>query len=299
MALALFRYALAAILLIANAGSPAFAQTVQPVPALTAHVVDHSATLSQAEISALDARLAAFEQQRGTQIVVLLVPTTAPEDIAAYANRVANEWKIGRKGVGDGLLLVIAKQDRKLRIEVAKTLEGAVPDLAARRIIDEAIAPQFKRERYADGISAGLDRLFALIQGEALPAPEASGKTFSSNVSDFDWVDLGVFLFFAVPLGARMTQALMGRIAGTLTVGLGTGLLAFLITSSLGVAIAAALLAMIWGLLSAHPKGHGGSGSHWGSGPSSLPSSGGGSGSDGFSSGGGGDFGGGGASGDW
>lgn len=298
MALALVRYALAAILLIANIEYAALAQAVLPVPALTGRVVDHTATLSQAEIAALEARLASFERERGTQIIVLLVPSTAPEDMTSFANRVANDWKIGRKGIGDGLLLIVAKQDRKLRIEVAKTLEGAVPDLAARRIIDEAIAPHFKQGHYADGINSGLDQLFARVQGEALPAPTGTSKPSKGN--GFDWMDMGIFLFFAIPVGATITQVLMGRVAGTLAIGAATGVLAFFITASLGVAIGAALLAMVWGLVTANPRAYGGGGSGGGIG-SSFPTSSSGSGSDsgGFSSGGGGDFGGGGASGDW
>ena len=115
------------------------------VPALSSHVVDTTASLSAAGRQQLDARLAAFEQQRGTQMVVLLVPTTQPEDIASYANRVANTWKVGRREIGDGLLLIVALNDRKVRIEVAKTLEGPIPDLAAKRIIDSAITPAFKQ----------------------------------------------------------------------------------------------------------------------------------------------------------
>jgi len=298
MALAIIRQALAAICLIAVFCLPAAAQTPQPVPPLTARVVDRTATLGGDELAALEARLAAFEQERGTQIAVLLVPTTSPEDIASYANRVANDWKIGRKGVGDGLLLVVAKQDRKLRIEVAKTLEGAVPDLAARQIIDEAIAPQFKQGRYAAGIDAGLTQLFARVRGEALPAPETGKAADSGSGKGFNWVDLGIFLFFAVPVGAGIARAVLGRGLGTLAVGTGTGALAYAITASLGVAFGAALLAMVWGLMTAGSRGYGGSGGGGGWSGGSSSSSGGGD-SGGFSSGGGGDFGGGGASGDW
>ncbi len=124
------------------------AQNLQPIPALTAHVIDTTGTLGAGRESIED-KLGAFERAKGSQIVVLMVPTTQPEDIASYANRVANTWKIGRKGVGDGLLLIVAKDDRKLRIEVAKTLEGAIPDLAAKQIIDDAISPRFRAGDYA------------------------------------------------------------------------------------------------------------------------------------------------------
>jgi uncharacterized protein len=118
---------------------------VLPVPALTARVIDQTGTLDAIQRKGLDDKLAAFEQKKGSQIVVLMVPTTQPEDIASYANRVGNAWKIGRKDVGDGILVIVAKDDRKMRIEVAKTLEGAVPDLAAKQIIDEAMKPRFRR----------------------------------------------------------------------------------------------------------------------------------------------------------
>ena len=144
------------------------------VPALSGHVVDTTASLPAAGLQQLDSRLSAFEQQRGTQIVVLLVPTTQPEDIASYANRVANSWKIGRREVGDGLLLIVALNDRKVRIEVAKTLEGAIPDLAAKRIIDAAITPAFKRGDYLAGLNAGVDQLMARATGEELPLPAAA-----------------------------------------------------------------------------------------------------------------------------
>ncbi len=150
------------------------AQDLLPVPPLTAHVIDQTGTFSGAQRQALDDKLATFEATSGAQVVVLMVPTTQPEDIFGYANRVANVWKIGRKDIGDGLLMVVAKNDRRLRIEVAKTLEGAIPDLAARQIIDEAITPRFKQGDFSGGVDAGVDRIMARIKGEALPAPASS-----------------------------------------------------------------------------------------------------------------------------
>jgi uncharacterized protein len=144
------------------------AQGVLPVPPLTARVIDQTGTLDAIQRKALDDRLADFERTKGTQMVFLLVPTTQPEDIASYANRVGNTWKIGRQGVGDSVLLVVAKDDRKVRIEVAKTLEGAIPDLAARQIIDEAITPRFRAGDFIGGLSLAADRLQARVQGEAL-----------------------------------------------------------------------------------------------------------------------------------
>lgn len=287
--------ALVAIFFIAFAVPAALSQPLQPIPALTARAIDQTSTLSAAELAALENRLGTFERESGAQVVVLMIATTAPEDIAAYANRVANDWKIGRKGVGDGLLLIVAKQDRKLRIEVAKSLEGAIPDLAARQIIENAITPPFKQGHYAAGIDAGLGQLFARIRGEALPKPDPVQSAGSGQ--GFDWMDLGIFLFFAVPVGSAIARAVMGRALGSLAVGAGTGLLAYVVTASLGVALAAAFAATLWGLISRGSGGLGGSGG-W-SGGSGSASSGGDSSGGGFSSGGGGDFGGGGASGDW
>ena len=129
----------------------AHAQDVLPVPPLSAPVIDQTATLDEAQRAALIAKLAAIEQQTGSQIVVLMVPSTQPEDIAAYSQRVGDSWKIGRRDIGDGLLIVVAKSDRRVRIEVAKALEGAVPDLAAKRIIDAQISPAFRAGDYAGG----------------------------------------------------------------------------------------------------------------------------------------------------
>jgi uncharacterized protein len=275
------------------------AQAQQAVPALTAHVVDHSATLDAAQLAQLEAKLAAFEQSHGAQIVLLLVSTTQPEDIASYAQRVADSWKIGRKGVGDGLLLVVAKNDRKVRIEVAKTLEGAIPDLASRRIIDEAITPRFRQGDFAGGLDAASEQIMTLIRAEALPEP-AKASVFNNVKVGFDWIDLAVFIFFAVPVVAGLARRVMGVKLGSLVTGGAVGVIALLITSSLLIAGLAALAAMLFALLSSGARGL--SGVAWGSGHHTGWGGGGGFGSGsggGFSSGGGGDFGGGGASGDW
>src|SRR3989338_1248203 len=153
MPLALICKALIAILLIAFATPGAHADGgLLPVPVLTGPVIDQTGTLSASDKAALETQLQTLEQTRGAQVVVLMVPTTAPEDIASYANRVGNTWKIGRKDIGDGLILLVAKNDRKLRIEVAKTLEGAIPDLMAKRVIDQAIAPRLKEGDFAGGM---------------------------------------------------------------------------------------------------------------------------------------------------
>ena len=182
---------------------------LQAVPALTAHVIDQTGTLSAADTQALESQLTTLEQTHGSQVVMLMVQTTEPEDIAAYANRIANAWKIGRRDVGDGVLVVVAKADRKMRIEVAKTLEGAIPDIAAAQIIDNAMKPRFQQNDYAGGLGAAATQLSARIAGEALPAPEA-GQTDrprgSQGGSGFDWADLAIFLFFGVMVAGPLVR---------------------------------------------------------------------------------------------
>src|SRR5215470_1366331 len=141
------------------------------VPPLRAHVTDLTGTLSAAEVQTLDARLRDFERAKGSQIAVLMLPSTQPETIEQYSIRVAEAWKIGRAKVDDGVILVIAKNDRKLRIEVGRGLEGAIPDAIAKRIVSDVIAPHFKSGDFYGGVSAGTDALMKLIEGEPLPAP--------------------------------------------------------------------------------------------------------------------------------
>ena len=290
--------------LLAFLATFAGAQGVLPVPELTARVIDQTGTLDDIQRKGLDDKLAAFEQAKGTQIVMLLVPTTQPEDIASYANRVGNAWKIGRKEVGDGILLIVAKDDRKVRIEVAKTLEGAVPDLAAKQIIDDAITPRFRQNDFAGGLSAAADQLIARVNGEALPTPPQPGTQPRSGGAGFDWFDLAIFLFFAVPIAGAVLRGIFGRKLGSLVTGGGVGAIAMLLTSSLMVAGAAGLFALLFTMMS----GGSGLGGRRGGGPVIFPGGwgggGGGGGSwggggGGFGSGGGGNFGGGGASGDW
>ena len=274
------------------------AQAVQPVPALVAHVIDATGTLQAGQQAALEAKLAALESAKGSQVVVLMVPTTAPEDIASYANRVGNTWKIGRKDVGDGVLLVVAKDDRKLRIEVAKALEGAIPDLAAKQIIDEALTPRFKAGDYAGGLDVAVDQLAARIKGEPLPSvTRADNAGIDPRGDGFQWWDLAIFLFVAVPVVGGVVKRIFGRGLGSFLTGSAVGGVALLVTSSMVLAVVAGLVAMLFTLLASLPTGARSSGG-WGGGGGGW-SSGGGSDGGGFSSGGGGDFGGGGASGDW
>ena len=305
MPLARIGRALIAILFIAFTPWCAWAQgALLPIPPLTGHVIDQTGSLSAADTQALESQLAALEQTRGAQVVVLMVASTAPEDIAAYANRVGNHWKIGRRGVGDGVLVLVAKNDRKMRIEVAKALEGAIPDIAAARIIDSAMKPRFQQNDYAGGLSAAATQLAARISAEALPPPEAEHTPQDTNDHRlFDWTDFAIFLFFGVMVAGPLARSMFGSALGGLLVGGGVGVLAFVFTASLLLSVGAGVIALLYTWIFggrsapvALGQGGGSSGS-WGHG-----SSGGGyssSDSGGFSSGGGGDFGGGGASGDW
>lgn len=302
--------AVAALLVALLFGAaPALAQAPQPVPPLDARVIDRSATLTDGQRAALEAKLADFEQQAGPQIVVLLVPTTAPEDIVGYAQRVGEAWKIGRREVGDGLLLVIAKDDRAVRIAPAKALEGAVPDLAARQIIDRQMLPAFRSGDFAGGLNAGIDALMARIRGEHLPAPAPRGAGTRGPAGGFDLGGLGLLFFAGVPIVGGMLSGLLGRRFGAALTAGGAGALAWWLGAGLAVAAVAAVIALVMvGVLGVGggARGHrrgglrgmappivwGGGGGGWGGGGFS-------GGGGGFSSGGGGDFGGGGASGRW
>lgn len=293
----------ALLMLAASVGwGAAAAQGVLAVPPLTARVIDQTGTLDDVQLKGLEDKLAALEQNRGAQIAILMVPTTQPEDITSYANRVGNAWKIGRKGVGDGVLVVVARNDRKIRIEVAKTLEGAIPDLAAKQIVDDAITPNFRKGDFAGGLHAGVDQLIARINGETLPAPEAQRQR-QRDGGGFDWMDLAIFLFFAVPIAGGALRGVLGRKVGSLVTAGGVGLVAMFITSSLVIAVIAGIVALLFSLISGVAPGLGGGGrGGFGGGPWIGGGGGGwsgGGGGGGFSSGGGGDFGGGGASGDW
>ena len=299
----LFKTLLLALLLFTGASS-VWAQDVQKIPALTGHVVDTTGLLDASQQAALEAKLDALEKAKGSQVVVLIVPTVQPEDIVSYANRVGNAWKIGRKGVGDGVLFVVAFKDRQMRIEVAKTLEGAIPDLAAKQIIANAVTPRFKAGDYAGGISAGVDQLSARIKGEALPEVTASGTNgLGGGLAGFNWMDMAIFLFFAVPIGGAIAKSIFGQKLGSFITGGAVGTLAFVLTTSLIVAGLAGVLALLFALfsgLSGASRGRSGGfgrGGFWGGGFGGGGFGGGGGG--GFSSGGGGDFGGGGASGSW
>ena len=290
--------AIAVIALFLAVAFPAFADV--PVPQLTGRVVDQTGTLSSADIAALSQKLRDFENRKGSQIAVLIVPTTQPETIEQFSIRVAEAWKIGRKKVDDGAILVVAKNDRHLRIEVGYGLEGALTDVTSRRIIDEDITPKFRSGDFAAGIGAGVDRMMRVIDGEPLPSPSRSAN-FAHNLDDLMPV-FAVALFASIGVGGFF-RAILGRLLGSLVTGGIIAAVTWLILGSAAIAAAVGVLGFIIGfmadLFSAMGPGTRSSrGSSW-SGGSGGWSSGSSSSDSGSFSGGGGSFGGGGASGNW
>ena len=256
------------------------------VPPLSGRVVDTTGTLSSGDIAAQSQRLLDFQKRKGSQIAVLIVPTTAPETIEQYSIRAAETWKIGRKKIDDGALLVIAKNDRKLRIEVGYGLEGALNDVTAQRIIDEVITPRFRNGDFAGGISAGVGRIVGVIDGEPLPAP--APRQSSGSSSSFD--PFNPFVLFAIFVVGAILRTTLGRLAGSVTTGGVVAALAWFIAGSLAASVIIGVIAFIFTMFGDSMASSGGAGSYSGSGGSSD--------SGGFS-GGGGSFGGGGASGSW
>lgn len=280
--------ALAGLWLLAGS----LAQAELPVPELPARVSDQTGTLNAAQRGALEQKLAAFEQAKGSQIAVLIVTSTAPETIEQYSLRVAEQWKLGRKGVDDGALLLIAKNDRALRIEVGYGLEGALPDAIAKRIIAETITPHFQQGDFYGGIDAGINQMIQVIDGEPLPAPKQVRGGGSQADRLIGSLLLPFMVLYVIGQGLRR---LIGSFPASALVGGGTGVAAFLVLGSGLVGLGIALFAMIVALLlySGAAAGlpiHGGYGGGRGGGF--------GGGGGGFSGGGGG-FGGGGASGRW
>jgi uncharacterized protein len=289
--------------------APAHAQDLLPVPALAGHrVIDQTGTLSPDQAAGLEAKLAALEHDQGSQIVVLIVRSTGIEDITDFTQRLGDTWKIGRKGIGDGAIVVVAKDDRKLRIAVAKTLEGAIPDLAASRIINEVITPAFKTGDYAGGLGAGIDRLSGLIKGEGLPPPQAAPVSHAGS-QGLDLPSLAIFLLVGAPIVGGVLSSVLGRKLGSVATGGVVGALGWWLTASIfigaGVGVLALILIGVLGLGTGRRLG-GGAGGFGGLGVPVIWGGGGGGrggggfgGGAGFSSGGGGNFGGGGASGGW
>jgi len=256
------------------------------VPHLSRQVTDLTGTLTSEQVIAFEQSLAALEQRKGSQVAVLIVPTTQPETIEQYSIRVVEQWQLGRKGGDDGVLLLVAKDDHKVRIEVGYGLEGVINDATAKRIVAEDIVPAFRKGDFHAGIGVGIERLTALIDGEALPPPQKKEK-----MSD-DLESVLMLGFFLVVFLGGVFRSLFGRMLGSSLVGVITGLLAWAL-SGLLVATVAGVLAFVFALF----WGSVGSGGYFGSGGSSGGDSFGGGGG-GFSGGGGG-FGGGGASGQW
>ena len=295
-------------LALSFAVAPAQAEDLVPVPLLSGRVIDQTATLTAAQAAALSAKLAALEKAYGAQVVILIVPTARPEDIASFAQRVAASWKLGRKEVGDGLLLAVAKDDHDVDIQVAATLQGAIPDVVAGRMVREQILPAFRAGDYAGGLNAAVDRISALIAGEKLPPPSAQTSRSTSaarpaSARGFDWQDLALFLFVAVPIVGRLLASVMGRKLGALATGAAVGAIGWFLTASLLVAVGAGIVALfVVGVMGGSRGGFGGPviwGGGMGGGGFGGGGFGGGAGSGGFSSGGGGNFDGGGASGRW
>jgi uncharacterized protein len=276
------------------------------VPPLQARVTDLTGTLTPAQRDALENELRAFEARKGSQIAVLIVPSTQPEVIEQYSMRVADAWKIGRKGsragrIDDGVLLLVAKDDHKMRIEVGYGLEGAIPDAVANRVIDEIIVPFFKQGDFYGGIQAGVARLIRLVDGEPLPPPRAR------DVSWEGFQNLLPVAFIAVMIGGGFLGALLGRLIGAGVAGGIVGVIAWITIGSLFGSLFAAILVFLFTLMTGGSGGHGSGGrSAWpfmgygvGLGGGLGGGFGGGLGGGGGFSGGGGGFGGGGASGSW
>ena len=257
------------------------------VPPLTARVTDLTGTLTREQQAGLERMLQEFEARKGSQLAVLLVPTTAPEAIEQYALRVAEQWKIGRKQVDDGAILVVAKNDRALRIEVGYGLEGVLNDATASRIIREIIAPRLREGDFYGGINAGLDRMMRLIDGEPLPEPVRS-----ASAGEGAFVQSLPVLLVAALIGGALLRALLGRFLGAAATGGVVGFLAWTLAGAMAIAVLAGVLAFFFTLA-------GGFGARRGYyGGIGLPRTGGWGGGGGFRGGGGG-FGGGGASGRW
>jgi uncharacterized protein len=271
--------------------SQAFA--LQAIPALSSPVTDLTQTLSSQEQQTLANKLSAYAKEKGSQIAVLIVPTTQPEDIAQYSIRVADAWKIGREKQDDGVIIIVAKDDRKMRIEVGYGLEGAIPDLVAKRVVSEVMSPHFKQGDFYGGLNAATDTIAKLINGENLPAPSAA----DSNVAGAGFMELLPIIMFGAIISGMILRGIFGTFFGS---ALNGGLVAALVWI-FGAAMLAIILAAIAGFIFTLAMGGRGI-NGYGHSPSGY--GGGGFGNGGFGgrdifTGGGGGFGGGGASGDW
>ena len=229
-----------------------------PVPPLTGRVTDQTATLTAEQQAALEQTLQAFETKKGAQIAVLIVPSTAPETIEQYALRVAEQWKLGRKQVDDGALLLVAKNDRALRIEVGYGLEGALNDATSKRIIREIITPRFQQQDFYGGITAGVDQLIRVANGEPLPEPTGISAGDGPAIGQY----FPIILVLALVIGAVLRSAL-GRLPGALAAGGAVAFIAWFLAGTVVIALAAGVIALLFTLLT------GGMGGLWRRGRSS------------------------------
>jgi uncharacterized protein len=270
------------------------------VPPLKARVTDLTHTLSASQAQALESRLGDFERSKGSQIAVLMLPSTQPETIEEYSIRVAEAWKIGRARADDGVILIVAKNDRKLRVEVGRGLEGAIPDAVAKRVVSDVITPHFREGDFYGGIAAGTDALMKVIEGESLPAPQP-GVTINGIHRPIDFQTI-FWLFVVLVVTSAIFRRLFGRVIGAGISGGIVGAIVWVAAGVLAFAIVGGLIGFVIALINGMASRRGG----WpGGGWSSGGWSGGGGSSGGFGgggggfSGGGGGFSGGGASGSW
>jgi uncharacterized protein len=271
------------------------------VPPLTGRVIDLTGTLSGGAVSSIEAKLADLQTRKGSQIAVLIVPTTQPEEIEQYGIRVGDAWKLGRKGVDDGAILIVAKDDRRVRIEVGQGLEGAMPDAIASRIIAETITPHFKLGDYDGGVQAGVDQMISVVNGEQLPEPDRKWE-HHSNLGN-----LLPLLLVVVFVASGVLRTLFGRLFGSLATGGLAGGIAWLLSHLLPIGLGAGVMAFLFAMLLGSTRGWstgGGMGGGFGGGlggglGGGFGGRGGGFGGGGGFSGGGGGFSGGGASGGW
>jgi uncharacterized protein len=265
------------------------------VPQLTAQVIDLTGTLSGGAVNRLEAKLAAFEARKGSQIAVLIVPTTQPEEIEQYGIRVADQWKLGRKGVDDGVILLVAKNDRRVRIEVGQGLEGAIPDAIANRIVTDTITPHFKLGDYDGGIEAGIDQVISVVDGEPLPEPD---KTWERSRGFGNLLPLLLVVAF---VASGVLRSVFGRLLGSVATGGLIGGIAWLLSHVLPVGVGAGVVGFLFAMLLGSSRGwSAGGGGGWSGGfGGGLGGGLGGGGRGGGFSGGGGSFSGGGASGSW
>jgi uncharacterized protein len=278
-------------LLCGSALNEAAAQSLQAIPKLEARVTDLTGTLTAGQQAELEQKLRDFESRKGVQIAVLVVPTTQPEEIEQFSIRVAEAWKLGRKTVDDGVLLIVAKNDHTLRIENGNGLEGVLTDAISNRIIEDTMVPLLRQGQFFQAISAGTDQIMKLVDGEPLPPPDRTWQ--HQRPQQWNFLPFAIFAFL---IGSAVLRSIFGRVAGSVLSGGGIGVLVFILTQTLTLAIGAGVISLFLGLLGVgsgwSSGGYGGFGGGFGGGGF------GGGGGGGFSGGGGG-FSGGGASGRW